>query len=278
MLNAAYNANYHIVQAPGYVMILTEMIHDVRIIPLDGRPAPPGNVRQWMGRLARTVGRQHAGGRDDQLQRQESAGRLQREHAGDGAVHARGRRHDPIHLHRRGSLDMDEAVDRRNADGDDVRDRSSSMPATRGITACTTPSLAPGSKRRRRPRRRLPHPASKSPAKKETGMAPCEAMPRLDCRVWGYRPIFPADHAGRAFLRMMIARRRALGARPPSSRPRSTSSGSIGLSGLYVDDAGHVLFGRALAAGHGYTMVNAPMPGLSRPARPDSRRCSRWCF
>ena len=30
-------------------MILTEMIHDVRIIPLDARPQPPGSVRQWMG-------------------------------------------------------------------------------------------------------------------------------------------------------------------------------------------------------------------------------------
>jgi hypothetical protein len=49
MLNAAYNANYQIVQAPGQVMILTEMIHDVRVIPLDGRPAPHKNVRQWMG-------------------------------------------------------------------------------------------------------------------------------------------------------------------------------------------------------------------------------------
>jgi hypothetical protein len=49
MLNAAYNANYQIVQAPDVVMILTEMIHDVRIIPLDGRPQPPSNVRQWMG-------------------------------------------------------------------------------------------------------------------------------------------------------------------------------------------------------------------------------------
>ncbi|MEP7308753.1 MAG: hypothetical protein ABJA98_24870 [Acidobacteriota bacterium] len=49
MLNTAYNANYQIVQAPGTVMILTEMIHDVRIITLDGRPAPPANVRQWMG-------------------------------------------------------------------------------------------------------------------------------------------------------------------------------------------------------------------------------------
>jgi hypothetical protein len=30
-------------------MILTEMIHDVRIIPLDGRPQPPAGVRQWTG-------------------------------------------------------------------------------------------------------------------------------------------------------------------------------------------------------------------------------------
>jgi hypothetical protein len=49
MMDAAYNSNYHIVQAPGYVMILTEMIHDARIIPLDGRPQPSESVRQWMG-------------------------------------------------------------------------------------------------------------------------------------------------------------------------------------------------------------------------------------
>jgi hypothetical protein len=49
MMNAGYNANYQIVQAPGYVMILTEMIHDVRIIPLDGRPQPNQKVRQWTG-------------------------------------------------------------------------------------------------------------------------------------------------------------------------------------------------------------------------------------
>ena len=49
MLGGAYNNNYQIVQTPGYVMILVEMIHDVRIIPLDGRPHLPQNVRQWMG-------------------------------------------------------------------------------------------------------------------------------------------------------------------------------------------------------------------------------------
>jgi hypothetical protein len=49
MLATAYNSNYQIVQAPGYVMVLVEMIHDVRMIPLDGRPQPNRHIRQWMG-------------------------------------------------------------------------------------------------------------------------------------------------------------------------------------------------------------------------------------
>src|SRR4029434_5331747 len=49
LMDAAYNSNYHIVQSAGVVMILTEMIHDVRIILLEGRPQPDARVRQWMG-------------------------------------------------------------------------------------------------------------------------------------------------------------------------------------------------------------------------------------
>ena len=49
MLSTGYNSNYQIVQAPGYVMILVEMIHDARIIPLDGRDHPSPKLRQWMG-------------------------------------------------------------------------------------------------------------------------------------------------------------------------------------------------------------------------------------
>jgi hypothetical protein len=49
MLSSAYNNNYQILQTPGYVVIFIEMIHDVRIIPLDGRPHLPGAIRQWMG-------------------------------------------------------------------------------------------------------------------------------------------------------------------------------------------------------------------------------------
>ena len=49
MMNAGYNANYQIVQNRDYVMFLVEMIHDARIVPLDGRGAPSDRARQWMG-------------------------------------------------------------------------------------------------------------------------------------------------------------------------------------------------------------------------------------
>jgi len=49
MLAGAYNNNYQIVQAPDYVLILVEMLHNARIIPLDGRPGPPEQVRAWTG-------------------------------------------------------------------------------------------------------------------------------------------------------------------------------------------------------------------------------------
>jgi hypothetical protein len=44
-----YNNNYHIVQTPGYVAILQEHIHEVRIIPIDGRPHVAPGVLQWLG-------------------------------------------------------------------------------------------------------------------------------------------------------------------------------------------------------------------------------------
>ena len=48
-LPGSYNNNFMIVQSPGYVAILVEMIHETRIIPLDGRPAVSSGIRQWMG-------------------------------------------------------------------------------------------------------------------------------------------------------------------------------------------------------------------------------------
>ena len=47
--NYFYNNNYTIVQTRDYVMILTEMVHDVRIIPLTTGTRPPGGLQSWMG-------------------------------------------------------------------------------------------------------------------------------------------------------------------------------------------------------------------------------------
>ena len=44
-----YNNNVQIFQARGYVALLNEQNHDVRIIPLDGRPHVESRIRQWMG-------------------------------------------------------------------------------------------------------------------------------------------------------------------------------------------------------------------------------------
>ena len=49
MLPGPYNNNYQIFQNANYVAIAIEMIHDVRIIPLDGRPHLDKSIRQWMG-------------------------------------------------------------------------------------------------------------------------------------------------------------------------------------------------------------------------------------
>ncbi|MCY3971647.1 MAG: hypothetical protein OXG74_17090 [Acidobacteria bacterium] len=44
-----YNQNIQIFQSANHVAILNEMVHDSRIIPLDGRAHLPDSVRQWMG-------------------------------------------------------------------------------------------------------------------------------------------------------------------------------------------------------------------------------------
>jgi hypothetical protein len=45
IIPAGYNNAYEILQTPGFVVIYAEMIHDARVIPLDGRPPLPPNVR-----------------------------------------------------------------------------------------------------------------------------------------------------------------------------------------------------------------------------------------
>ena len=49
MLPGPYNNSIQIVQAPGYVVVLREMIHEARIIPTDGRPHVPPSIRVYGG-------------------------------------------------------------------------------------------------------------------------------------------------------------------------------------------------------------------------------------
>jgi hypothetical protein len=49
MTPGGYNQNVQIVQSAGYVSLLNEMVHNVRIVPLDGRPHIDASIRQWSG-------------------------------------------------------------------------------------------------------------------------------------------------------------------------------------------------------------------------------------
>ncbi len=49
MTPSAYNNNMQLFQTEDHVVILNEMVHNTRIIPLDQRPPLPGAVRQWVG-------------------------------------------------------------------------------------------------------------------------------------------------------------------------------------------------------------------------------------
>jgi hypothetical protein len=48
-IGSNYSSNTQIFQSPGYVVVLQELIHEPRIIPLDGRPGIPSDVKHWLG-------------------------------------------------------------------------------------------------------------------------------------------------------------------------------------------------------------------------------------
>ena len=49
MLPIANSSGNHIVQSPGLVVIRNEMIHELRVIPVDGRPHAGSRIRSYMG-------------------------------------------------------------------------------------------------------------------------------------------------------------------------------------------------------------------------------------
>ena len=109
MLPGVYNNNMQLFQTPDHVAIMNEMMHTVRVIPLDGRPAPTNGIRQYVGEgrgywdgdtlVVETVNfnddRTHTTWRNTEPQ--PDAG---------GALHPRRRRHAalPVHGDRSGHL------------------------------------------------------------------------------------------------------------------------------------------------------------------------------
>jgi len=49
MVPSAYNNNFQLVQASDTIVIVNEMVHNARIVPMDGRPHLSTGVRQWVG-------------------------------------------------------------------------------------------------------------------------------------------------------------------------------------------------------------------------------------
>ncbi len=134
MLPGPYNNTYQIYQTPGSVMILSEMIHEARIIPHGWPSACAGGDPQMDGRLNRSLGRRHAGGRYHELHRQNAVSRIGREPARDRALHAHRCRtrfciDSPSTIRRRSR-----SLGPRNFRCERRRVRSTNTPVTKGTT------------------------------------------------------------------------------------------------------------------------------------------------
>ena len=129
MLPTGYNNNYLFLQTPEYVVIQVEMIHDARIIPLDGRPRLGRPIPQWLGEMrghwegdtlvveTRNIARSEEGSSfgNDVVPHPRRQRRAHGESARDRALYPGRRRHAPLTSHRRGPDALDEPVVRRAA-------------------------------------------------------------------------------------------------------------------------------------------------------------------
>ena len=114
LTNYWYNNNYTFVQTGTDVMLLTEMVHDARVVRI-GQHASRQRHPPVDGRFDRTLGRRRAHRRDHELP---PAARVPRR-LGNVKVTERftpkDARHHPLQVHRRGPDDVDSAVQRRTA-------------------------------------------------------------------------------------------------------------------------------------------------------------------
>ena len=137
-LPTLYNNNIRIAQAPGYVAIVHEMVHETRLVPLDGSAVR--QRAQLHRRIARPLGRRHARRRNPQLQRQGAVPRRRRQPARHRALHAHRPRQDRLQGHVRGRHAVDAAVDRGVLDAHRRRRALRVRVPRRQLRACATSS------------------------------------------------------------------------------------------------------------------------------------------
>ena len=101
MMPVLYNNNYQIVQTRDAVMILVEMVHDVRIIRMNAT-AHIRAIFAVAGRFDRPLGRRHAGGRHHQFHRSDPVPRVDRKPARDRALQTHRR---PEHILYRATIE-----------------------------------------------------------------------------------------------------------------------------------------------------------------------------
>ena len=148
MIPVMYGNVYQIVQSPGFVVITYEIIHEARVIPLDGRPHVGAGHPRAHGRRARPLGRRHARRRDDELHRRRGVPRRQRRDAAASPSASRGRRRTGSRGPRRSTIPATWTAPWTIAmpltRGSAARCWRSS--ATRATTACATSSAPRGPK------------------------------------------------------------------------------------------------------------------------------------
>ena len=137
-------------------MILVEMVHDARIIRMNGQHFPP-TVRQVDGRFGRPLGRRHAGRRDHEFHEQDAVSRRQREPDGHRTLHrdrsqTRSCIGSPSTIRRRGIARGPASIP-----GRPLTNRSTNTPATKAITRSRTCCAARDGLRNHRASRRHPY-------------------------------------------------------------------------------------------------------------------------
>ena len=88
-----YNQNLQLFQTPDHVVLVAEMVHTARVVPLDGRPVLTDGIRQWSGDSRGHWEGDTPGGRDLEFQRGETVEGVDSQYEAGRALHTHRRRH-----------------------------------------------------------------------------------------------------------------------------------------------------------------------------------------